>query len=603
MFKDVDDLTEIEYDAELYPKRKSQAEIELEKELKKDSAASEKEEKAEKAAEKQEQEKKAEEKNKTNKNKDENQIKSEKEQKDKKIEEKETKTEKVEEKTEKISNKSKIAKKKFITKKSDKVEQTPDKKTEEKETKKQQEKTEHKKTKSDIPKTTIIEDEEKNNWALIAASALVIVAIIVALYFAFSAAKPSTETNNILAIVNGEPIYASKLDFRERTLQSLGLTNLDKNEILNEIINERLILQDAKKEKIIITENEAENALQERMLVSGISPENLKTSLEEQNIKYEEMVTFYKESLIVNKYMNETLRDQINTSEEVLKQYYKNNEQAFIMPNAVRVRHILIMYGNETQNETYTKAKKIIETVNANNTNFCDLVKEHTDDIASKETCGEYNFTEQDPLVPEFKAAGFKLKPKEKALIKTQFGYHIMLKMEDMPGGKLLYEEVKDQIKEAIIQQELLKEYDKKIEELKENAIIEIYSQEEKNVTTTQTTIDITEPTKTTNETEKTETSTSSSSTKVQIVNTKAATLQKQVECISENAKMYTVDWSPYNTNQYSYFEDYAESIVTIDCEQESCNPAIKSYPAWIINGEVYNGVQSLTKLLTLTGC
>ncbi|MCF7871845.1 peptidylprolyl isomerase [Candidatus Woesearchaeota archaeon] len=566
LFKDVDELTEIEYDSDLYPKRKSQAELDLETELKKDSKEIEKTEQ------------------KTAKKTDSEPEKTEQK----------TKTEM------KTSKKTAPKKKKFLkdnteTKEEKKPETKEETKKKENKKSKKSEPEEQSKKKRTEPQTIILEDEEKGNWAIVAASSLVIIAIIIALYFAFNAAQTNTPADKVLALVNNEPIYQSQIDFRIQSLSSLGATTVNEEIILNQIIDEKLILQDAEKQGIKITKNEAEKQLQERMLETGIEIEELKTRLAEQNMEYEQMVTFYQQSMIVNEYINQTIIPTINTSEKILKTYYEENKNLFKVPEQAQVRHILILFTDENETETYTKTKDIQLQINENATNFCDLVKEYTEDIASKETCGEYNYTMNDPLVPEFKEAGFTMDEKEIRLVKSQFGYHIMQKIKQIPETTRTFEEVKEQIKLGIQQQEVNKKYDMKVEELKKDAIIEIYTDDKETENTSQ---QIPEPniqptdTEETNETESQKTTPS------------------LTDCISQKATMYTVYWSPDNEKQLSFFEDEADKIKIIECDKESENydticetKDIRAYPAWEINGKIYNGIQNIDRLKEYTEC
>lgn len=672
LFRDVDSMADIieEDSSDMYPKRKTLAERELEMELLKDSEEIEKEELAQNKAKKDlardinlvacgqdhEMATVLRTHNKVNTKETREQVKEL--CKDFKTKEglkphnrenfyaylKTNKEFKKIEDNQKGETMEPVKKKKYISSEKKVDEPVVVKKTEETSNKVQESSEKKKSKKEETPKIEIIEEDEKNNWALIAASALVIVAIIVALYFAFSAVKPTEESNTILALVNGEPIYNSMVDFREKTLQNMGVPFVDRTDLLNQIIDERILLQDADKKGIKVSTKEAEEQLDESLKSRGLALEDFKVNLEENAISYEETIKFYKESILINLYINDTILPKIDTMDDTLMNYYEDNKALFTIPKAVTVKHLLIMFSNQTENETFEEATLLHKEILKNPEIFCDLVKVNTDDIASKDTCGEYTFTEQDPLVPEFLEAGFRLKPGQSEIVKTQFGYHIILKVKDIPPKVQNFSEVKEQIKAVIQQQNLLSKYNERVEELKTDATIEIYSENTDEEIVQKPTINITEPVvELDNETEVTNSEKDaevdyeiSEGTEEEVkepveeVNKtpevveadsvqnpdsqtadNAETKQKEiVTCINEKADMYTVYWSPDNNKQLDVFGNYKDLIEVKECDKDKANydstcasKKLNIYPSWEIAGEIFGGVQSLTKLQLLTGC
>jgi peptidyl-prolyl cis-trans isomerase SurA len=59
--------------------------------------------------------------------------------------------------------------------------------------------------------------------------------------------------------------------------------------------------------------------------------------------------------------------------------------------------------------------------------NFCELVREFSDDYGSLVVCGELGYFKTGVLVPEYEAAALKLKPGEiSSIVKSHYGYHII---------------------------------------------------------------------------------------------------------------------------------------------------------------------------------
>src|SRR6185295_11841926 len=147
--------------------------------------------------------------------------------------------------------------------------------------------------------------------------------------------------------------------------------------------------------------------------------------------------------------------DKLVTDDDVAA-YYKDHPSDF---DEVRVRHILISTQPKpdtedqqesgdakdakdkkaakdkkpaekpktlTKDEARVKAQALLDRVHKGE-DFAKLAKDNSDDAASKDKGGEYDFFGRGQMVPEFDAAAFSLKPGEiSGLVETEFGFHII---------------------------------------------------------------------------------------------------------------------------------------------------------------------------------
>ena len=83
-------------------------------------------------------------------------------------------------------------------------------------------------------------------------------------------------------------------------------------------------------------------------------------------------------------------------------------------------------------------------------------------------------------------------------------------------------------------------------------------------------------------------------------------------KCLSEkNATMYGAFWCPHCLEQKNMFGKSFEFVNYIECDARGNNAqpelcqqnGIRGYPTWIIDGEKYEGVQSLENLAQYSGC
>lgn len=447
------------------------------------------------------------------------------------------------------------------------------------------------------PKTIIIEnDEPEGKWLTVIVSAIAILAIVVVAYLLFDTATTVEEpTSTVAAIVNGVPIYNSDVNMRLNMLQNTGNTFATRDMALNDTITQELLSQEAKKKGYEVSDKEIEETLNKELEANGFSKEELEANLAEGGLKYEDLIKFYTQNLLVLRYINDTILSKVILAEDDAKNYYDDNKEQFKQLEQVTVKHILIGYDNQSDNETYKKAKAVEKAIDKDRDNFCDLVKEYTEDVGSKDTCGEYTFSRQDPLVPEFIEAGFGMKEDEVRIVKTQFGYHVMLKIKDIPEQILPFKEVKESIVNLLEREQVMAEYEELIKKIKDEAIIEIYTEEGQAVSN-----------------EEADQTTVSEVAVKETVKTEKSEKQEFTKCLeSKNAVMYTVYWSPDNEAQLEIFGDDAKYIKIVECDADekdadvaACKEAgVTIYPSWVVDGKLIEGFQSERSLKTATGC
>lgn len=170
---------------------------------------------------------------------------------------------------------------------------------------------------------------------------------------------------------------------------------------------------------------------------------------------YDYVLEDYKKTLAVQQFVAD------EATEEELKEYYKENYS-----DKLTVKHILIEVDAEAEDkeaaekEAYNEAVKLIKKLKDTDKSkledkFEDLAKKNSDDTATYSDGGLIeDFTKKD-VVEEFWSASEKLKNGEytKEPVKSQYGYHIILKIDSTPVEK--YKDIKDDVKKAYAESKL----------------------------------------------------------------------------------------------------------------------------------------------------
>lgn len=136
-------------------------------------------------------------------------------------------------------------------------------------------------------------------------------------------------------------------------------------------------------------------------------------------------------------------------TEQQIQQYYNQHQSDFQVPKQARSRHILISVpagaDAKTDAAAKVKAEGILKQLQAGGS-WTDLAKKYSDDPGSKEQGGELGFAKPGTMVPAFDNAIFNQKIGDIAIVKSNYGYHIVQVEERQDAHTKPLSEVRDSI-------------------------------------------------------------------------------------------------------------------------------------------------------------
>ncbi len=154
---------------------------------------------------------------------------------------------------------------------------------------------------------------------------IVLIAILtVILYFAFKTLKPQ----KVIATVNDEIITEQELKQKYNQLPDQYKLFITKDDFLDQIINVKLLLQKAKKQAIVVSEDEIEEELN-NLKEQVPAEEAFEQLLKQRGIKLDELRNQISEQLAINKLLDETVFSKIEISDSKIRAYYNDNEDYF----------------------------------------------------------------------------------------------------------------------------------------------------------------------------------------------------------------------------------------------------------------------------------
>lgn len=287
-------------------------------------------------------------------------------------------------------------------------------------------------------------------------------------------AKTEEITENDVAIVNGTRISLEDFnknlaliiidyekEFGENILEKddgTGKTLLEsvKKQILDKLVMNEILLQEAAKNEITASDEKIEEAFTAFREFKE-NDEQFKNSLDEHGVSDEFIKKQIEQDYIIEQYMSFFIENTTVTEEEARKFYDDNPE--YFNTEEVKASHILIN-DEELANEIRARIEK--------GEDFKELAMQYSEDPGSKELGGDLGFFGRGRMIPEFEEAAFSLEIGEvSAPISSMFGYHIIL-LEDRITEILEF----DEVKESIVLHLKRLSFQAHTEELKNNAEI-----------------------------------------------------------------------------------------------------------------------------------
>ncbi len=267
-----------------------------------------------------------------------------------------------------------------------------------------------------------------------------------------------------------------------------------KDKISNELVIKEIIAQEMDKREIKATDEDVKKYEAELTEKIG-GKDKLAQFLKENGVSRKQFESDMIEEIKIGKLVESV--EKINITTEDCKKYYNANKKQFNYPDRVRASHILIEANvdkirqdiiNQDKfgkldaaaieakvKEKMDAQKKLAEDVRAkavqNQADFAKLAKQYSTDTMSAVRGGDLGFFAKEHMVPEFSEAAFALKINTvSAVVKTSYGYHIIIVTDRARAGIQPFEKVKDEIEAYLIQAKKVEIMQKLFEGLKANA-------------------------------------------------------------------------------------------------------------------------------------
>lgn len=294
--------------------------------------------------------------------------------------------------------------------------------------------------------------------------------------------------DRIIALVNNEVITLSELEevggrlfeqIEESTLPSEREEKLKRarREVLEQLIEHKLLEQEIKKRKVEVSEREVDAALAEIMKQNRLSEKELKAALAKEGLTYSAYRRHIRDDLSKMRLINREIKSKIVLQEEELKKIYQARIKEFTEPEEVKLQQIFLPFPREASpkeiKNLHSKISELGQRARQGE-DFSELARNYSLGPEAKEG-GVLGYFKRGELIPELAEVAFQMEIGSiSEVIRSPHGFHILRLLERKGGTPKPFAEVAPQIREAKLQEEAEKKFKEWLQGLKSKAYIEI---------------------------------------------------------------------------------------------------------------------------------
>lgn len=308
------------------------------------------------------------------------------------------------------------------------------------------------------------------------------------LFFLSGAISSSgTIVDRVVAVVNQEIITLSEVEMWINPLKEEIVTNdrLERRErvqalyrqVLEKLIEDKLIDQEVKKSGVKVTSKEIEATLDEVKRRSAATQEDLEKALAADGLTLETYKKQIEKGLLRKKLISWAVKIEAKGGEKELRDFYKKNMDRYRANETYRPGHILFIIPKgatpEEIREIRKRCQKVFEKIKGGE-DFGEMALLYSEDASNKDRGDLGNFRKGD-LVPGFEREALRLKVGEVGgIVRTEFGFHIIKLLDRKGMDPLPFEEVKERVLADYYDSEMEKAFKQYLSTLKQKSVIEI---------------------------------------------------------------------------------------------------------------------------------
>ena len=294
--------------------------------------------------------------------------------------------------------------------------------------------------------------------------------------------------DRIVAIVNDDVITLSELNntfepYMKRI--EANLTGKDKEKvvaegrtaILNRMIDNKLIEQEAKKSGIVIKDDEAMGVIREMLKSRKMQMPDLLQALDKDGMTFDAYKQDLKEQLQRQQLVRREIRSKLVVTDDEIGEYYRQHRDEYEGKEALRIKQILLPVPPGTDPAIRERARELAESILKrikNGEPFEELATQFSQGPATA-AGGDIGFVEKGHMLPEVEKVALSLEVGGVSpVIDSPQGFYIIQVIDKRGAGLKPVTEVRQEIQNKLEEEKAAKKFDQWVIDLRNKSLVDI---------------------------------------------------------------------------------------------------------------------------------
>ncbi|MBL4903006.1 MAG: SurA N-terminal domain-containing protein [Desulfocapsa sp.] len=302
--------------------------------------------------------------------------------------------------------------------------------------------------------------------------------------------------DRVVAVVNDDVItmsevneegegYFKKIKNQAPPSQVEDALSRAREEILGNLIDKKLIAQEAAKNGISVSPDELQAAMRRMLENNRITKETLLVQLEKTGMDFDSYLDNLRNQILQSKLVNYEIRSKIIITDNMILDYYDANYTKHISGGGYYIMQMGFVWGKSGQqgsapNQYADKmgAKKRAERVHALVSNGQDfrILAQKFSDLPSASDGGDLGVFQEDEMAPYMRDAILKLEPGAiSEIVETPSGYQFFKLLSSKDGQIVVqasFASVKEEIRNKLYDEQLKGQFSEWVKNIKKTAYI-----------------------------------------------------------------------------------------------------------------------------------
>ncbi len=245
--------------------------------------------------------------------------------------------------------------------------------------------------------------------------------------------------------------------------------------VLNELIEDRLIMLELKKSGQDVTDSEVKATIDDIMKQRGLTQSEFDKLLSNEGLTFERYREEMRRQVRKNKFMALKVRQRVRITDEDAKLFYQQEFSSQRQGNNYDISMIFVSSINRNKGDPSPEERiKTIKRLLSEGKDFAEVAKEYSDD-PSRASGGQIGNVQKGKIREDFEKVIFELKENQiSEPISTREGYYIFKVNKISDSDIKSFEEAKEDIKRMLFEKEMMKQYSYMMDSLKKKYTIYI---------------------------------------------------------------------------------------------------------------------------------